>query len=162
MPTTPYLIRGIYEWCQDEGFTPHLLVDTEITGVVVPRHLVDNGAIMLNIQASAVRGLELGNDWIVFSARFSGKSMEVMIPINSVRAIMAKENGLGCAFESHELLDDADISPVQSAFERETSFSADLPAVKQTKKGLSSVKKSSATKSKNPKKPDRSHLKLVD
>jgi stringent starvation protein B len=100
IPTTPYLIRAIYDWCSDQGFTPHLLVDASIEGVVVPRQLVKNDTIVLNIQASAVRSLELGNEWVMFNARFSGKAMDISVPVNAVRAIFARENGLGCAFEA--------------------------------------------------------------
>lgn len=99
IPTTPYMIRAIYDWCSDQGFTPHLLVDASIEGVVVPRQLVENDTIVLNIQASAVRSLELGNEWVMFNARFSGKAMDICVPVNAVRAIFARENGLGCAFE---------------------------------------------------------------
>lgn len=100
IPTTPYLIRAIYEWCTDQGFTPHLLVDTSVAGVEVPWHLVENDRIVLNIEPSAVRSLELANDWLMFSARFSGQAMEVIVPVPAVRAIFARENGLGCAFEA--------------------------------------------------------------
>ncbi len=99
IPTTPYLIRAIYDWCEDQGFTPHILVDASIAGVDVPQHLVENGSIVLNIQSSAVRGLELGNEWIVFSARFSGQAMDISVPVSAVRAVFARENSLGCAFE---------------------------------------------------------------
>jgi len=100
IPTTPYLIRAIYEWCEDQGFTPHLLVDTSVEGVVVPWNLVENDTLVLNIQASAVRSLEMGNEWIIFNARFSGKPMDVSLPVSAVRAIFARENGQGYAFEA--------------------------------------------------------------
>lgn len=100
IPTTPYLIRAIYEWCEDQGFTPQMVVDTSIAEVVVPWHLVENDTIVLNIQSSAVRGLELGNDWIVFNARFSGQAMDITVPVGAVRAIFARENGQGYAFEA--------------------------------------------------------------
>ena len=100
IPTTPYLIRAIYDWCSDQGFTPHLLVDVSIEGVVVPQQLVENDSIVLNIQSTAVRSLDMGNEWLMFNARFSGQPMEVIVPIKAVRAIFARENGLGCAFET--------------------------------------------------------------
>ncbi len=99
IPTTPYLIRAIHDWCSDQGFTPHLLVDASIEGVVVPQQLVENDSIVLNIQSTAVRSLDMGNEWLMFNARFSGQPMEVIVPIKAVRAIFARENGLGCAFE---------------------------------------------------------------
>lgn len=110
IPTTPYLIRAIYEWCEDQGFTPHLLVDTSVEDVVVPWHLVENDTIVLNIQASAVRSLEMGNEWIVFNARFSGQAMDVTVPVAAVRAIFARENGQGYAFEAP-----VELTPEQSA-----------------------------------------------
>ncbi len=100
IPTTPYLIRAIYDWCSDQGFTPHILVDASVEGVEVPRHLVENGALVLNVQSSAVRDLELGNEWIMFSARFSGQPRNITIPVSAVRAVFARENGQGCAFEA--------------------------------------------------------------
>jgi stringent starvation protein B len=98
--TTPYLIRAIYDWCNDQGLTPHVLVDASIEDVVVPQQLVENDSIVLNIKSTAVRSLDMGNEWLMFNARFSGEPMEVAIPIMAVRAIFAQENGLGCAFES--------------------------------------------------------------
>ena len=100
IPTTPYLVRAIYEWCTDQGLTPHILVDTSVEGVVVPRQLVENDSIMLNIQPSAVRSLELGNEWVLFNARFSGQAVDISVPISAIRAIFARENGMGCAFEA--------------------------------------------------------------
>ena len=38
------------------------------------------------------------NDFILFSARFSGQAMEVVIPVNHVMAIYARETGEGMAF----------------------------------------------------------------
>ena len=111
IPTRPYLIRAIYEWCTDQGFTPHLLVDTSAEGVVVPQHLVKNDTIVLNIQSTAVRSLEMGNEWLMFSARFSGKPMEVIVPVHAIRAIFARENGQGCAFEAQAELASGEAEP---------------------------------------------------
>ncbi len=140
IPTTPYLIRGIYEWCSDQGFTPHLLVDASIEGVVVPRQLVENDAIVLNIQASAVRSLEMGNDWLMFNARFSGKPMDVIVPVGAVRAIFARENGQGCVFEP----------PTELTPEQEQSALEELNEQDDTK----TAKSGKGTKT-------QSHLKLV-
>ena len=35
--TRPYLIRALYEWIEDNGLTPHILVDAEAPGVGVPK-----------------------------------------------------------------------------------------------------------------------------
>jgi stringent starvation protein B len=94
----PYLVRALYEWITDNNLTPHLLVNAELAGVDVPRQYVHEGRIVLNINPYAVRGLQLGNDWIEFSARFGGVSHLIHIPTAAVMAIYARENGQGMVF----------------------------------------------------------------
>ena len=97
----PYLIRAIHEWILDNDMTPHLLVDMEGDGVDVPAQQGQNGKIVLNISPNAVEGLVLGNDAIGFSARFGGIGTEVYVPVESVLAIYAKENGRGMVFNEN-------------------------------------------------------------
>lgn len=96
-PTRPYLIRALYEWCTDNGLTPYVAVQVDDT-VQVPREYVKDGEIVLNISFDATSGLELGNEFVSFSARFAGKAREIMIPVDRVIAIYARENGQGMAF----------------------------------------------------------------
>ncbi len=96
--TRPYLIRALYEWIEDNGLTPHILVNAEAPNVEVPKQHVQEGRIVLNINPAAVRDLRLGNDWIEFNARFGGVARTVRIPIPAVLAIYARENGQGMAF----------------------------------------------------------------
>ncbi len=98
----PYLVRAMYQWVADNGMTPHLLVDVSVDGVRVPSEHVQNGKIILNIAPMAVTGLVLGDADIVFSARFSGKPMELYIPIEAVLALYAKENGQGMMFSEND------------------------------------------------------------
>ncbi|MBK8183684.1 MAG: ClpXP protease specificity-enhancing factor [Candidatus Competibacteraceae bacterium] len=100
--TRPYLIRALYEWIEDNGLTPHLLVNAESPGVEVPKQHVHEGRIVLNINAAAVRDLRLGNDWIEFNARFGGVARTVRIPLSAVLAIYARENGQGMAFSEEQ------------------------------------------------------------
>lgn len=95
--TRPYLIRALYDWCTDNGFTPYVAVLVDDT-VQVPREYVKNGEIVLNISFDATSSLKLGNDFIEFKARFSGVARDIMVPINRVLAIYARENGQGMAF----------------------------------------------------------------
>ena len=99
--TRPYLIRAIHEWCTENGLTPYLAVQVDDT-VQVPREYVKNGEIVLNVSFDATSGLKIGNDIVVFSARFSGKAREIMIPVERVIAIYARENGQGMAFPRPE------------------------------------------------------------
>jgi stringent starvation protein B len=95
--TRPYLLRALHDWCTDNGFTPYVAVLVDET-VQVPREHVRNNEIVLNISFDATSSLKLGNDFIVFKARFSGTAREIVVPINRVLAIYARENGQGMAF----------------------------------------------------------------
>jgi stringent starvation protein B len=95
--TRPYLIRAIYEWCTDNGYTPHLAVVVDQT-VQVPLEYVNNGEIVLNVGFDATSGLDMGNDYIRFQARFAGVVREIIVPVDHVIAIYARENGQGMAF----------------------------------------------------------------
>lgn len=101
-PQKPYLIRAIYEWLQDNHITPYLLVNTKIEGTQVPREYINDGKIVLNIASDAVRNFHTDNEWISFSARFSGKPMELFIPITAVLAIYGKENNEGMFFSEED------------------------------------------------------------
>jgi stringent starvation protein B len=96
--TKPYLLRAIYEWCTDNGYTPHLAVVVD-SRTRVPMEFVRNGEIVLNISFSATSGLKMENEWIYFSARFGGVPRDLAVPVDNVVAIYARENGQGMAFE---------------------------------------------------------------
>ena len=102
----PYLLRALYEWIIDSGEVPNVLVDAEIEGVVVPQEHVRDGQIVLNISPQAVRNLSLGNDYVMCEGRFSGRSVELILPIESVRAIYCRDSGQGLAFDDEDLLQD--------------------------------------------------------
>ena len=93
----PYLIRALYEWCTDHGFTPYVAVQVD-DSVQVPREYVKNGEIVLNISYDATSALKLGNEFIEFKARFGGVPRDICVPVDRVLAIYARENGQGMAF----------------------------------------------------------------
>jgi stringent starvation protein B len=95
--TRPYLIRALYEWCTDNGLTPYVAVSVD-DSVQVPREYVKNNEIVLNISFDATSSLKLSNDFIEFKARFAGSSRDIMVPMERVIAIYARENGQGMAF----------------------------------------------------------------
>jgi len=99
--TRPYLIRALYEWCTDNGFTPYVAVRVD-DSVQVPREYVKNGEIVLNVSMDATSSLKLGNDFIEFKARFAGTARDIMVPVGRVIAIYARENGQGMAFPLEE------------------------------------------------------------
>lgn len=94
----PYLIRAVYDWAADNGYTPHLLIAADAEGVAVPREFVKEGRITLNISAMAVQNLDLQRDPIRFFARFNGTPFEVQVPSGAVLAVFARENGEGIVF----------------------------------------------------------------
>jgi len=105
--TKPYLIRAIHEWCSDNGLTPYLAVSVN-EQVQVPKEHVRNGEIVLNVSSLATDQLSMANDLIRFQARFSGRVHEIMVPIENVVAIYAKETGNGMAFEVSKPLAEAE------------------------------------------------------
>src|SRR5438045_352255 len=95
--TRPYLIRALHDWCTDNGFTPYIAVFVD-DAVRVPKEYVKNNEIVLNVGFEATSALKLGNETIEFKARFGGSSREIVVPIDHVIAIYARENGQGMAF----------------------------------------------------------------
>ena len=113
--TKPYLLRAIYEWCTDNGYTPYLAAIAD-GNARVPKEFVKNGEIVLNISFGATSGLKMENDVIHFNARFGGISREILVPIENVVAIYARENGQGMAFEVSKMpARDEESSPTPAA-----------------------------------------------
>jgi stringent starvation protein B len=99
LSTKPYMIRAIYEWCADSGYTPYIVVKVD-RYTKVPMEYVKNGEIVLNLSPDATHKLTLGNDVIQFSARFAGVSREISIPVDAVGGIFAKETAQGLFFDT--------------------------------------------------------------
>ena len=109
--TRPYLIRALHDWCTDNGFTPYLAVYVD-GSVQVPVEYVKNNEIVLNASFEATSGLQLGNDVISFKARFGGSAREIVVPVDHVIAIYARENGQGMAFPAPPQAPPAGMEPV--------------------------------------------------
>jgi stringent starvation protein B len=110
--TRPYLIRALHEWCVDNGFTPLITVHVD-ANTQVPKEHVKDKEIVLNLSFDATSGLKLGNDYIEFKARFSGVARDIIVPVDRVMAIYARENSQGMAFPNIAALDaavDADVN----------------------------------------------------
>ena len=94
----PYLVRALYEWCVEQGYTPYLAVRVD-PQTRVPVQFVKNGEIVLNVGPLATHKLTMDNDWVLFNARFNGTSQEVAVPFTAVIGIFAKETGYGMGFQ---------------------------------------------------------------
>ena len=98
IPTKPYLLRALFEWCVDNGYTPHLAVKVD-SRTQVPSEYVKAGEITLNISPNAVHKLQMGNELIEFSARFGGVARQISLPVTNVYALYARETGHGMTFD---------------------------------------------------------------
>lgn len=96
--TKPYFIRALHEWCTDNGYTPHVVVQVD-ESTHVPRAFISDGQITLNVGLLATNQLDLNNEFISFQARFGGKTEDVWVPISAVSAIFARETGAGMGFD---------------------------------------------------------------
>lgn len=96
--TKPYLLRALHDWCTDNGYTPHIVVQVDENTVVPVAHIQD-GQITLNIGLLATNQLVIGNEYIEFQARFNGVTEDIFVPIAAVSAIFARETGAGMGFE---------------------------------------------------------------
>jgi stringent starvation protein B len=123
--TRPYLLRAMHEWCTDSGFTPYVAVFVDET-VQVPMEYVKNGEIVLNVGYDATAGMTLGNEFIEFKARFGGVPREIIIPINRVMAIYARENGQGMSFPMNTSAD-AVVVPKKSVPARPALSAVETP-----------------------------------
>jgi stringent starvation protein B len=122
----PYLLRAFYEWMNDAGMTPYLLINAKMDGVEVPNSLVsENGEIVFDVSPVAVRDFTLTRQAISFSALFPGKvSNTLTIPLPAVMALYSNETEEGIYFdeegydnaglvtEEYEIEDDVEI-PIQ-------------------------------------------------
>ena len=99
--TKPYLLRAVYEWCVDNGYTPQISVVVDAR-TRVPMEHVHDGEIVLNIGPLAADRLKMGNEIIECSARFSGVAKDLVVPVAAVTAIFARETGHGMSFEREE------------------------------------------------------------
>lgn len=138
-PRRPYLLRALYEWILDSDEVPNILVDTEVDGVVVPAEYVQDGQIVLNISPNAVRDLSLGNEFVMCNGRFAGRNFEIMLPIESIRAIYCRDSGQGLAFEDEDF-SAADSDSISGKPER-AEPAADEPASKKPVKDSDGEKK---------------------
>jgi len=104
-PKRPYLFRALYQWILDSDLTPHVLVDAEVQGVVVPTEFVEDGKIVLNLSPAAVRNLVMEDLAVSCDSRFAGRPFALYLPMASLRAIYAKETGEGMRFEAESFPD---------------------------------------------------------
>jgi stringent starvation protein B len=132
--TKPYLVRALHEWCVDNGLTPHLLVAVDAQTRVPAGHVKD-GEIVLNLNYSATKDLQINNEAITFAARFAGVSQNLYVPISAVRGIFARENGQGMFFQPEFASETSSEAPAVKADGDEAQEVEVLPK-KETQKSV--------------------------
>jgi len=106
----PYFVQALHEWITDNGLTPLVVVDATCKGVRVPEHVIEDGKVVLNVSYDATQNLQMDDELLTVSARFSGVSHTIIVPMESISAIYARENGKGMMFDvEHEASDENDI-----------------------------------------------------
>lgn len=91
----PYLFRAIHQWIVDNGCTPHIVFNLLHPGVRMPPGHDTNNLVTLNISADAVRDFVMDDEAVSFSARFGGRAELVVVPLDAVLMIYARENMQG-------------------------------------------------------------------
>ncbi len=129
-PTRPYLVRAIYEWINDNSFTPYLLINAEEKGVFVPQQYIKDGQIVLNIAPHAVHQLLMDNDAVGFSARFGGVPQQVYVPMRAIMGLYARENGQGLFFDANEYANEA-VEDTNTPTEETPTLQAETAPVKK-------------------------------
>lgn len=102
----PYIIRALHEWISDNNCTPLVLVSSKHKDVQIPSGIDEEGKVVLNVSYGATKNLEIANEGILFDARFSGISQNLFVPVGSILAIYARENGQGMMFGDGDELPD--------------------------------------------------------
>lgn len=119
-PKRLYLIKAMLAWVQDCQDTPYLLVDAACPGVDVPMEHVQGNQIVLNIAPEAVQDLKIDRQGISCSARFSGVSRPLFVPMMAIVAMYGANTGEGLVFPSEPGLGDLSAPQLGAASTRAT------------------------------------------
>jgi stringent starvation protein B len=139
----PYLLRAMYEWISDNGFTPFIDVDLTWKGIVVPAQYAKNDSLVFNISALAIKNLRMGNDAIEFDARFGGLIFHIYLPVGAIKGIFANENSCGTTF------------PMEMREQHAASFNSTTSSATGIQKSKTDSAKPKLRVIKSTKKPDK-------
>ena len=137
--TKPYFLRALHEWATDNGYTPHIVVQVDAL-TRVPVEFVRDGQITLNVSYDATNKLVIGNDFVEFQARFSGKTQSIQIPVGAVSAIYVRETGAGMGFEVQATLPSGQIQDGDESGDTQEPKSNGEPVDKTKRPNLKIVK----------------------
>lgn len=87
-----HIIRALLDWCDEEGYTPYILIDVD-DACLVPREYVNpNNTIVLCVSALATHNFNLDKDKMSFQTRFGERVCSIEIPLGRIAAFYPKEN----------------------------------------------------------------------
>ena len=144
----PYFIQALHQWISDNNLTPLIVADANFKGLRVPPGIDDDGKITLNVSWGATDHLNMDEELMTFSARFSGRSQALIVPMESIISIFARENGKGMVFEVDSDNDPSEVDDATSQMAALEKEDADIKAQRKPKE-------------KKPK-TKRPHLTIVD
>lgn len=108
----PYLIRAYHQFFIDNNATPYIVVRANVKDCVVPRSMVKDGTIVLNISYNAVKFLSMDKAFISFEGRFSGVTMQCFVPYEAIHAIYPREDPeRGLVFSEEEMPTEEEHTP---------------------------------------------------
>lgn len=93
----PYFLRAFYMWCCDHNLTPHVVIFVN-DQVKLPRQYCLDDTITLNIDPSACVNLIIDEVGLSLTTRFSGISHAILIPVENIMSIFARETGQSITF----------------------------------------------------------------
>ena len=77
-------------------------MDATYEGIIIPAGIANDGKVVLNLAPQAVKDLDITNEHVAFSTRFSSVAEDIYCPMASLLAIYARENGEGMMFPAEE------------------------------------------------------------
>lgn len=77
----PYVFLAHIQWLDESGAKPHLVIQNG-PKTLFPPAFHAHSTVTFNISAEAVKGLQVDQDGLSFSARFSGKEFNVFAPLD--------------------------------------------------------------------------------
>jgi len=98
----PYLLRAFYDWIVDSQCTPVLVADPRHPRCKIPFDLEQDNEVVFNISPTAIRDLDITNEYVQFRASFNGIVHLTMIPVDAIIALYADENNEGLFFDQPE------------------------------------------------------------
>ena len=99
----PYFIRALIDWIVDNDCTPYAVIDCAVEGAERFVEYATEDKLVLNLSATATRGLLVDDDTLSVDCRFHGRPVHVSVPVGAVCSVYAQENGMGVLFDVEKM-----------------------------------------------------------